>query len=916
MEQLKVIWKELKKLTQFFPKIGAPKGWVRHSQSLFSFWDMVAEAVIVGKGPIGWIGMDGNLFKLFKYAQEQPKLAFLQQPWLNAYDEFGNNKNYALLSEPIETKEIMERFLEYDEAINYVAAEETRCAVHFLLLTMVSAEAKLQREQVLFQKFLRENRFRLASNGITPPAEIFTSSSYASVDIALVAVWLTTLSQEERDRFHMLKTTFSEEQRDRDVQTDVADNKFLDDAKTLEEDREEHFTTVVTNMTKVMQKKQADKVSAWADSLHPTDRSTFNMHREEWTTNNDCFVHFKEQALHARYKEACVSGEDDSVMFGRAELADLEACLKDSRLGEYGRSYQFVDSEFPPGDISIGATAAASQVLGWRCAPGIVDEVHLFSNGSDPNDVNSGIFDNEWLLSALSMIAASGGGGVNGKIVKGIADIFIGHTGPDGEITHNTEVGAFCVRFFKHGMWVPVVVDDLFPMLLRDNWTNENRGLAGAHAHESSSIWVNLIEKAFAKFYGSYGQLSRGFVTHALKDLTGSEAECITLSAASRGAGKRALWDSIMKWQKNGYIMGAGTGSSALVDKELVEMGLTFNSSYPVYNAWMIDGIKILKLRNPPGHHDIWKGDWGLESPLWTARLKYKLGFNPEEKDVLYMSFDDFCNVFRYLYVCKYYDSTRWTTITSPGVWKRVQSEEEYEAAQAAQSNQSEASKEKEDPEATKRMKAMAKIDTCGGLPSVDNPGCVLENNPHFSLKIFRPTEVRIQVSQSDSRGNVSGDAHPFSILICKNPHPTIPVRLETIGRADVVARCDKVTNERVRYLYAALKPGLYSVLIGTYVAGLEGTFTVKVISDYRLSFESVWPPRWMLAQEKTSEDIMRELALDAKNEFRNNLKKFGKKAAKIFRELFGVETKKRSLVNTNTEPEKEEESEEESDDD
>eukprot|EP00605_Chrysophyceae_sp_TOSAG23-4_P002684 GSChrysophyteH1.ASY1.ANO1.2961.1 assembled CDS len=814
------------------------------SKSLFSFWDMVAEAVIVGKGPLGWIGMDGKLFKLFKYAQEQPKLKFLQQPWLNAYDEFGNNKNYALLSEHIETKAILERFLDYDEAIDFVAAEESRCAIHFLILTMVSAEAKLQREQVLFQKFLRENRFRLASNGITPPAEIFTSTSYASVDIPLVAVWLSTLSEEERDRFHMLKATFSDEQHEKDLQTDTADKKFLDDAQTLIEDREEHVTNRVQHMLKMMAKKQADKVSA---------------------------------------------GEDDSIEYGRQELADIEACLKDARLGEYGRSYQFVDSDFPPGDSSIGDSATNSQVLGWRCSPGVVDEVHLFSNGSDPNDVGQGIFNNQWVLSAISMIAASGGGGESGKLVKCISDIFIGHVGLDGEMTHNTEVGGFCLRLFKNGTWIPVVVDDLLPMLLRENWTNENRGLAGAHAHEVSSIWVSLVEKSVAKFYGSYGELQKGFVHHALEDLTGAESDCILLSSASRGAGKRALWDSIIKYQSNGYIVGAGTGSSALVDKEIMEMGITFNSSYPIYSAWNIDGLKIIKLRNPPGHHEIWKGDWGLESPLWTSRMKVKLGFNPEDKDVLYMSFDDFCNVFRYLYVCKYYDPTRWVTTQLPGVWKK------------AQTGQGGGKGEEQDAETKKRLKAMSKVDTCGGLPSVDNPGCVLENNPHYSLKIYRPTEVRLQVSQSDSRGKVSGDALPFSILICKNPHPTIPLRLENIGRNDVVARCEDVTADRVRYLYAALKPGLYTVLVSTYVSGMEGTFTVNMISNYRASFECVWPPRWLMNQEQTSEDLMRELAKETQSQLLAKFKKYGRKATKIFRELFGVQSNKKGVSNINT---------------
>ena len=896
-EMMGSIWAQIKKFAEVMPSLGAPKGWKKHSEALYDFTDMLAEAIIVGKGPIGWVGLGGELFKLFKYAQENPSLKFLQQPWLNAYDDVGNNKNYVLLSEHIESKSIMARFEDYDKAIDFVCAEETRCAIHFLILMMVSAEAKLSRERVLFQKFLRENRFRLASNGITPPAEIFTSASYSSIDIPLVSVWLSTLSSEERDRFHMLKATFSEEQAERDKGTDTADRKFRDDAENLVEERFENESQKIEKITKDIAKKRNDKITAWADTLHPSERTSFNLRREEWTSNADCFVHFKEQSLYDKFKEACVSGQDESIDHGRLELAELEACLRDSRLGEYGRSYQFVDSNFPPGDSSIGESAAASQILGWRCAPGVVDEINLFSNGTDPNDVNAGIFDNQWLLSAISMVATSGGGGVDGQVAKALGDLFIGHFGVDGEITHNTEVGAFCLRIFKQGLWIPVVVDDLFPMLQRDDWTNENRGLANAHAHECSSIWVSLLEKAIAKFYGSYGELNRGFVHHALTDLTGSESECISLSSASRGAGRRALWDSIIKYQKYGYIIGAGTGSAALMDKEITEMGITFNASYPIYSAWNIDGLHIIKLRNPPGHHDVWKGDFGIGSPLWNSRLKFKLGYNPDDKDVLYMTFDDFCNVFRYLYVCKYYDPDRWTTRAFPGVWKKSLTEDEMEEKKKKGESNEEVNA---DPETKKRMKAMAKIDTCGGLPSVDNPGCVLENNPHYSLKVYRPTELRIEVSQMDSRGKTSGDPHPFSILVCKNKHPTIPLRLENIGRDDIVERCDEVTSERVRYLDLNLKPGLYTVLVATYIRGMEGTFTVKLISQYRVNFESVWPPKWMMGQEQTSEDVVNELASAAQNEVVQNLKKTWKKGMKIFKELFGVTDKvKRPGVGT-----------------
>jgi hypothetical protein len=83
--------------------------------------------------------------------------------------------------------------------------QETTACIHFLLLLLLVGEAKLQRETVLFQKFFRENRYRLITNGITPPAKVFSSASYASINVPLVAVWLASLSADERERFSKLK---------------------------------------------------------------------------------------------------------------------------------------------------------------------------------------------------------------------------------------------------------------------------------------------------------------------------------------------------------------------------------------------------------------------------------------------------------------------------------------------------------------------------------------------------------------------------------------------------------------------------------------------------------------------------------------------------------------------------------------
>lgn len=214
-----ILWMQfkdnMKKLMEMIPA-DQMQGWKKHSESMFSFTDACAEAVIAGKGPLGFLGFDGLLYSMFKKAQENPRLKFLRQPWLNIYDEFGNKTSNIQLYEGLDSISHLMRFSDIEKALDHCYKEEARAGVHFMCMLIVAAEAKLGREKVLFQKFLRENRFRLASNGITPPAEVFSSASFSSIDIPLVAVWLSTLTPEERERFNMLKATFSEEQRVKD----------------------------------------------------------------------------------------------------------------------------------------------------------------------------------------------------------------------------------------------------------------------------------------------------------------------------------------------------------------------------------------------------------------------------------------------------------------------------------------------------------------------------------------------------------------------------------------------------------------------------------------------------------------------------------------------------------------------------
>mmetsp|Transcript_3801 Transcript_3801/g.8225 ORF Transcript_3801/g.8225 Transcript_3801/m.8225 type:complete len:1376 (+) Transcript_3801:50-4177(+) len=839
--------------------IPVPKssGWKRHSQGTFGFKDALMEAFCTGRGPLGFLGLEGTMYRTLVSFKEYPSYEKFYPKFLDFWDAQGNDLKLVALTEDLDLISMLARVRDLDEALDFTYREETRCAVHFLLMLLVGADVKLQREQVLFQKFLRENRFRLASNGITPPPDIFSSKSFSSINIQLVAAWLNTLTVDERDRFHLLKSTFSEEQTERDNMIDTSDYEIAFEAISLQKERRLRDAYWRDLMTIAIVKRKEQRLQEFIDALQGFERQKFANRRDLWISDPECWVDLREMELYDRFKLAYFAERNDALESMQMTLIDIETAQKDARLGEYGRAYQFVDSTFQPGPDSIGHSHS-DHVLGWRCAPGISEEVMLFDGGTHPDEVEGGVFKDNWLLSAINMLVAAGDFG-NGIINAQIKGLFVGHSGQDGETTLLTEVGAYCVQLFRNSEWTPIIVDDLFPMRKKENWSNENRGMAGAHNKECKGLWLSLIEKAFAKYYGSYEMLERGYVHHALQDLTGCEAECIPLSSVSRGVGKRALWDSLLRYRANGYILGAGTGDSNLVDKEIQDMGIVFDAAYTIYDVRYMDGHRLLKLRNPPGDHDEWKGDWSDKSPLWSKKLKQKLGHSDAEDDnTFFIAFDDFCNVFRNLYVCKYYNTARWFETIHPGVWK-ASNETSHEKAEIEKLMADEANPEEalvNNTAAEDKKRARAKVDSAGGLPTQHNPNCVLENNPHYLFRVSRPTDFRISVTQFTSKVRSQLVVHPFCVMVVRSPDPTMGMRLEQLHKEEVLYSSGEPVAERTVNVYGSgLQPGLYVVLVAAYVAGMEGNFKISVLSNHRAEFTPIWPPIWMLKGERQEEE-------------------------------------------------------------
>ena len=76
-------------------------------------------------------------------------------------------------------------------------------------------------------------------------------------------------------------------------------------------------------------------------------------------------------------------------------------------------------------------------------------------------------------------------------------------------------------------------------------------------------LWLSLLEKAYAKYYGTFGAIEGGFVDSALVDLTGGIGDRIRLNGKEAPAeiADGSLWRRLRALKAGGCLLGAGSTS-------------------------------------------------------------------------------------------------------------------------------------------------------------------------------------------------------------------------------------------------------------------------------------------------------------------------------------------------------------------
>jgi len=181
-------------------------------------------------------------------------------------------------------------------------------------------------------------------------------------------------------------------------------------------------------------------------------------------------------------------------------------------------------------------------------------------------------------------------------------------------------------------------------------------------------IWAAILEKAYAKKYGSYSVIEGGFVHLALSELTNGIPEYVELT---RDTNQLQVWNSTLALHKEGTLLGAGSPSHPEGDSAKSKTGIVQGHAYSVLKLIEVDKVKLICVRNPWGQGE-WTGDWSDSSDLWTPRMKNLCGFSDLVEDgIFWMDFSDFCNEFSEIYVCRTYsESPQWECILLEDKWE------------------------------------------------------------------------------------------------------------------------------------------------------------------------------------------------------------------------------------------------------
>ncbi|KAG9330789.1 hypothetical protein JZ751_022069 [Albula glossodonta] len=168
--------------------------------------------------------------------------------------------------------------------------------------------------------------------------------------------------------------------------------------------------------------------------------------------------------------------------------------------------------------------------------------------------------------------------------------------------------------FWRFGQRYDVVIDDKLPVL--------DEKLIFVHRKTDNEFWPALLEKAYAKVYGSYADMKSGAISEALIDFTGGIHMMFELKDAPSD-----LFEVLQRAAKSNSLMGCGTPDKMNpTSPDVLPNGIVTGHAYAVTDVTRVTSrgkpIKLVRLWNPWGKGE-WKGDWSDQMCMEDWRQRF-----------------------------------------------------------------------------------------------------------------------------------------------------------------------------------------------------------------------------------------------------------------------------------------------------
>jgi hypothetical protein len=274
-----------------------------------------------------------------------------------------------------------------------------------------------------------------------------------------------------------------------------------------------------------------------------------------------------------------------------------------------------------------------------------------------------------------------------------------------------------------------------------------SKALYFAQCSDPNETWLPLLEKAFAKAHGDYLAVEGGFVGEAIEDLTGGVTSELH---ATDILDRDAFWEQELLQVNKQFLFGCGQNRGYGDDRS----GIQHRHAYSIMEAKDIDGLRLVKLRNPWGNTE-WTGPWSDGSEEWTAEWLQKLGHKFGNDGEFWISFDDLLNAYQHFDRTRLFDQS----------WKISQQ-----------------------------------------WLSMQVPWDTGYHDTHFSIDMKRPGEVVIVLSQLDDR-YYKGLEGQYNF--------TLQFRVHEQGNADYLVRSTSAYNmRRSTSTEVHLESGVYDIFV------------------------------------------------------------------------------------------------------